>query len=75
MLPSYLQFLLDPFFVFKFLLLVTIFVFMVFMLVVLSQTRRMSKTVNQPKTPVVITVGVIILICAASLFLTSLVIL
>ncbi|OGH08760.1 MAG: hypothetical protein A2152_00035 [Candidatus Levybacteria bacterium RBG_16_35_6] len=72
---SNLQFLLNPFFLLKVMILVMIFVFLVFMLIVLNQVRSMAKRVNQPKTPLIVTIGIVILLAAASLFLTSLVIL
>ncbi|OGH05149.1 MAG: hypothetical protein A2W22_05765 [Candidatus Levybacteria bacterium RBG_16_35_11] len=70
-----LQFLINPFFLLKILMLIMIFVFIIFMLIVLVQVRSMARTINQPRTAIVVTVGIILLLAAASLFLTSLVIL
>jgi hypothetical protein len=70
-----LQFLLNPYFFIKILMLVMMFVFIIFILIILNQIRSISKSINQPKTPIIITIGIILLLAAASLFLTSLAIL
>jgi len=75
MYAEYLQFLINPLFIFKILILIMIFVFIIFMLIVLNQVRSILRTINQPKTPLVVMVAIILLLGAASLFLTSLVIL
>lgn len=70
-----LELLLNPFFLLKIVFLFLMVFFMIFMLIVLNQVRSISRTINQSKTPLVIAFGILLLLAAASLFLTSLVIL
>jgi hypothetical protein len=70
-----IQLFLNPFFVLKIITLIMMFVFIIFILVVLNQVRSVSGTISQPKTPFVTAIGIIILLAAISLFLTSLAIL
>jgi hypothetical protein len=70
-----LQLFFNPLFLLKIVFLFLIFLFIVFMLIALNQVRSLSKTINQSQTPILIVFGILILLAAASLFLTSLAIL
>jgi hypothetical protein len=75
MYANYLQLLINPLFILKIILLIMMAVFIIFMLLILNQVRALSRTVKQPTSAIVSAIGLILLLAAASLFLTALVIL